>query len=215
MRRILFLILLLVFISVPGSLVLAQSGDSRGAEISAPVPGSPLKGVVSIVGTTAMAGFQSWEITFSYVSDTTGSWFLIDEGQEIITQSEISQWDTATITDGDYNLRLTIFLEGGRREHYVVEQLRVRNYSPVETITPIPSITPTPYTETPLPSETPTVTQPHTDTPIPDTPTPLPTNPATITQNDITNSISQGVAGAAAVFVLIGLYISVKRMLRR
>jgi hypothetical protein len=215
MRRNLFMLLTLVLACVPGFSALAQSGDSPVVEISAPIPGIPLKGVISIDGTTAMTGFQSWEITFGYANDSTGSWFLIDEGQEIITQSEITQWDTATITDGDYNLRLTIYLEGGRREHFIVNGLRVRNYSPVETITPIPSQTPTPYTETPLPSQTPTVTQAPTETSIPNTPTPLPTNPATITQNDITNSLSRGAAGAAAVFVLIGFYISIKRMLRR
>jgi hypothetical protein len=215
MHRIFFALLILVLMFIPGFGVAAQSGDSTGAGIGAPTPGSPLKGLVTIEGTTALDGFLSWEITFNYVSDTTGSWFLIAEGDQAITQGELTQWDTNTITDGDYNLRLTVFLEGGRREHFVVNNLRVRNYSPIETVTPTPTLTSTPYTETPRPSLTATITQPPSETPVPDTPTPLPTNPVIITQNDITNSLTRGAAGAAVAFVLVGLYLSIKRIFRR
>jgi hypothetical protein len=200
---------------IPGFGMNAQNGDSPNVQISAPAPGTPLKGLVSVEGSTLIDGFQSWELTFSYASDTTGTWFLIAEGNAAIDGGELAQWDTTTITDGDYNLRLSVFLEGGRREHYVVENLRVRNYSPIETITPTPSLTPTPFTETPLPSQTPTLTQPPTETPLPDTPTPLPTNPVTITQGNLNNSLTRGAAGAAAAFVLVGLYLSIKRMLRK
>jgi len=215
MRRLFFVFLTLVLTFIPTLRAIAQSGDSPGAGISAPSLGSPLKGLVTIEGTTAIDGFLSWEITFSYAGDTTGSWFLIAEGDQTITQGELAQWDTNTITDGNYNMRLTIFLEGGRREHFLVTDLRVRNYSPIETVTPTPTLTSTPYTETPRPSMTATVTQLPSETPIPDTPTPLPTNPVIITQNDITNSLTRGAAGAAAAFVLVGLYWSIKRILRR
>jgi hypothetical protein len=215
MRRLFFVVLTLILTFIPSFGAVAQSGYSPGAGISAPTPGSPLKGLVTIEGTTTLDGFLSWEITFNYASDTTGSWFLIAEGNQAITQGELTQWDTNTITDGDYNFRLTIFLEGGRREHFVVNNLRVRNYSPIETVTPTPTLTPTPYTETPRPSLTATITQPPSETPIPDTPTPLPTNPVIITQNDITNSLTRGAAGAAAAFVLVGLYLSIKRIFRK
>jgi hypothetical protein len=215
MRRLFFSILILILIGIPGFGVAAQSGDPPGVQISAPPPDTPLKGLVSIEGSTLIDSFQSWELAFGYAADTTGTWFLIAEGDAAISGGELAQWDTTTISDGDYNLRLSVFLEGGRREHYVVENLRVRNYSPIETITPTPSLTPTPYTETPLPSQTPTTTQQPTETPLPDTPTPLPTNPVTITQGNINNSLMRGAAGAAAAFVLVGVYLSIKRILRK
>ena len=214
MRRIFFVLLSLILICVPGLSVVAQSGDSD-IEISAPTAGTPLKGLVTIEGSTAIQGFHSWELTFGYAGDTTGTWFLITEGAEPISQGELTQWDTTIITDGDYNLRLTVYIQGGRREHYVVNDLRVRNYSTIETVTPTPTLTPTPYTETPRPSLTPTATQPATETTIPDTPTPLPTNPVTIPQSKINNSLMRGAAGAAAAFVLVGMYLSVKRMIRK
>ena len=199
----------------PDFRVLAQTENSPGVEISAPAPGTPLQGLVTIEGSTVAEGFQSWEINFGYANDATGTWFLIAEGEAQITRGELTQWDTTMITDGDYNLRLTVYLQGGQREHYIVDDLRVRNYSPIETITPTPTLTPTPYTETPRPSLTPTTTQPPSETPIPDTPTPLPTNPVTITQSNINNSLLRGAAATAAAFLLVGLYLSVKRMIRK
>lgn len=215
MRRTFLVALTIGLMFIPGIRVLAQAGETPGVEISAPTSGTPLQGLVSIEGNTIAEGFQSWEITFSYAQDTTGTWFLISEGEAQITNGELAQWDTTTITDGDYNLRLTVYLQGGQREHYVVENVRVRNYSPIETITPTPTVTPTPYTVTPRPSLTPTVTQPPSETPVPDTPTPLPTNPVTITQGNINNSLMRGAAGATAAFVLVGLYLSVKRLIRK
>ena len=215
MRRLFVFILILAASFAPGFWVFAQTGNSPGVEITAPVPGSPLKGLVTIEGSAAADGFRSWEITFGYADDTTGTWFLIAEGDEPVTRNELTQWDTTTITDGNYNLRLTVFLEGGQRRHFIVENLRVRNYSPVETITPTPTLTSTPYTVTPLPSVTPTITPRPTQTPVPPTATPLPTNPAVITRSDLTNGLTRGAAGAAAAFMLIGLYISIKKMIFR
>lgn len=215
MRRIIIMILSLLWLVIPASWVAAQSEDSAGVAITAPSPGTPLQGTVSIEGSTINEGFNSWEITFGYVSDSTGTWFLIAEGDEQVERGELTQWDTTTITDGNYNLRLTVYLEGGRRDHYVVNDLRVRNYTPIETITTTPTLTHTPFTETPRPSLTPTSTIQPSETPTPEPATPLPTNPVTITQRDINNSLIRGAAGALAAFVLIGLYLSIKRIFRR
>jgi hypothetical protein len=215
MRRFLHFTLIIWWMFAPGFRVFAQSEDSPGVEISAPAPGTPLQGLVTIVGSTVAQGFQSWEVNFSYNQDITGTWFLIAEGDSQITRGELTQWDTTMITDGDYNLRLTVYRDDGQREHFIVNDLRVRNYSPIETITPTPTLTPTPFTVTPRPSLTPTATQPPSETPLPDTPTPLPTNPVTITQSNITNSILRGAAGTAAAFLLVGLYISIKKMIRK
>lgn len=215
MRRFIFVILTLMTFHLPVSWVAAQTGDSAAVTITSPTAGTPLQGTVTIKGKTLVEGAISWEITFGYANDSSGTWFLIAEGEEQISLGELTQWDTTTITDGDYNLRLTVYLQGGRREHHIVNNLRVRNYSPIETITPTPTLTSTPFTETPRPSLTPTGTTQPTETLIPSTPTPLPTNPVTITQSDINNSLIQGAAGALAAFVLIGLYLSIKRIIRK
>jgi hypothetical protein len=215
MRRFISLFLALLGMVVQASWVAAQSADSAGVAITAPSSGTPIQGTVNIEGSTLIENFISWEITFSYANDSTGTWFLIAEGDEQVSSGVLTQWDTTTISDADYNLRLTVFIDGGRREHFVIDNLRVRNYSPIETITPTPTLTSTPFTETPRPSLTPSDTAQPTDTAIPNTPTPLPTNPATITKSDINNSLMRGAAGALTAFVVIGLYLSIKRMVQK
>lgn len=124
MRRFFFVILALLEMLGPASWVAAQSDDSAGVEITAPSPSTPLQGTVTIEGSTIMEGFISWEITFGYASDSTGTWFLMAEGDEQVSSGELTQWDTTTITDGNYSLRLTVYVQGGRREHYVVNDLQ-------------------------------------------------------------------------------------------
>jgi hypothetical protein len=207
----LFLCMLSVLLS-PQVVVQAQDLDNRQGEISSLEDGQAARGIVPIQGNTQVGAFLSWELNFGYSSDTTGTWFLIAEGDEPIEDGLLSEWDTTRITDGIYNLRLTIFLEGGRRSHTTVEGIRVRNYTPIETNTPIPTFTSTPYTLTPLP-ETPTATA--TETPVPASPTPLPTNPLVVPTSVFSYSILRGMAGALAFFVIIGLYTTIKRTLKK
>ncbi len=174
-----------------------------------------LRGIADIRGTTAITGVVSWELAFGYANDTTGTWFLIAENNTSIQNGLLADWDTTLIADGNYNLRLTLFFEENRRSHLIVENIRVRNYTAIETLTPTASITPTPFTETPVPSQTPTPTVVPTHTSIPSTPTPLPTNPVEISHQDINNQFLRGAAGAAALFIVIGLYGSIRQKLQR
>ena len=207
--RILFLIGLILL--QPVKLVSAQDTIA----ITSLSAGEAIRGVVSITGITATEGFLFWELTFGYAGDTTGTWFLLDEGEGPIEDGILTEWDTTTITDGTYNLRLTVNLEEGRRTHFIIPDLRVRNYTVIETITPTPTLTLTPFTLTPEPTTTLTATVPPTETPIPNTPTPLPTNPVEISNADVSSSLVRGVAGVFAAFLIVGVYTSIKRSVRK
>ncbi len=91
----------------------------------------------------------------------------------------------------------------------MVEGLRVRNYTPIETDTPAPTATQAPG-EPPPPTLTPTASP----TPVYATPTPLPPNPLQVSTQEVTDTFLRGALGAAAVFALLGLYHSVRRKLR-
>ncbi len=214
MRRLIFLGILLVMGIFP-TIQRVQAQGSAEPNISTPEEGSPLQGLTPIRGTTAVNDFVSWELTFGYANDTTGTWFFLSEGEESISNDILIDWDTATVTDGNYNLRLTVYLTEGRRDHFIIRDLRIRNYTPIETVTPTPTLTHTPYTVTPLPSQTPTLTPIPSETPVPPTPTPLPTNPVVITTGDINYSLLRGAAGALAVFMTIGLYSTLRKSLRK
>jgi hypothetical protein len=86
------------------------------------------------------------EVSFAYGSDAGRTWFLIQESQQPVSGGALATWDTTTLTDGDYDLRLLVSLKDGTQQQVVVKGLRVRNYTPVEasspTVTPLVSATP-------------------------------------------------------------------------
>jgi hypothetical protein len=223
MRRLIFLLLTAISLLSPGSLGLAQgetpappaepTGTTGKPAIQFPLPGQALQGTVSISGTTAIADFQSAEIDFAYADNPLNTWFLIAQSQAPVDNGELAQWDTTTISDGVYSLRLTVTQIDGSQQSVTINGLRVRNYTPIETNTPIP-ITPT---NTPVPGDTavPTITPTPTATPIPPTATSLPPNPAQLSTTDILGSAGKGALAILGLFVLIGFYRSIRSISRR
>ena len=176
--------------------------------IRSPEPGQALQGSVNILGNTAVPGFISAELAFAYASSANNpakTWFLIIEMDQPVSDGTLAQWDTNTITDGNYDLRLRVKRQDGSQDEAIVSGVRVRNYTPVETDTPTP-VTPTATTvpgNTPVPSSTPT-------SPAKPTPTPLPTNPAEITSADVSASLGKGALAILGLFALMGIYALVK-----
>jgi hypothetical protein len=187
--------------------------------IESPGGGEALQGLVQIAGSADPDGFSAYEIAFGYAGDTTGTWFLITERGDPVSDGRLAEWDTFRITDGDYNLRLAVTLDDGSLLEVFVEGLRVRNYSPVETSTPTPIPSPTATATVDLTaafvaaSQTPTPTDAGSPLP-PATPTPLPTNPARISGGEITYSLARGAAGVLAAFILLGMYTSIRNARR-
>jgi hypothetical protein len=202
------LILILAWMSLP----LSVHAQGSGSVITGPTAGQALQGVVTITGTSAVPGFASAEISFAYVDDPTGTWFFIDQTTTPVADGTLATWDTSTLTDGDYTLRLSVTLQNGTTQNYDVPGLRVRNYTPVETATPTLALP----TDTPPPGATaaPTITLTPTISPIPPTITPLPPNPVVVTPTDITFNIIRGVLIAVAVFAVVGLVFAIARLRR-
>jgi hypothetical protein len=198
--------------------VAAPPAQNSGLQIRAPVGGQALQGTVVISGTTVVDGFFSYEVGFGFVGDETGTWFLIAEGQEPVVDAPLAEWDTFAISDGNYNLRLLVNFVDGSTQSTIVEGIRVRNYSEIETSTPTPRPTrtatpdgtgtalvsftePPPATETPEPSAT----------ALPPTATALPPNPAGISGDQILNVLIRAGSGVLAALILLGLYTSLRR----
>jgi hypothetical protein len=170
---------------------------------------------VAITGSIAAPGFQSAELTFTYANDTTHTWFWIADMARPINGT-LAEWDTTTLTDGDYTLRLVVIRTEGSPVEIVIAGLRVRNYTPIETNTPAPTPTLT-APLTPAPWELPAA--PPTLTPLPTsarpTLTPLPTNPALLTTQDITLSLGRGALGLLGAFALLGIYLYWRKLMRK
>ena len=188
---------MILFIS---AVTVGNVAAQAGPVVLSPRAGEVLQGVVSIKGSSDVAGFVSAEAAFAYAGDNTGTWFLIGTSNQPVHLDILASWDTTTITDGDYVLRVRVFLKDGSFLDVLIPNLRVRNYTPVETPTPAPTALQA--------TATPTLTL--TVTPFP-TPTALPLNPAVLTPRDVSKSIAYGGLGAILFLVILGVYIGLRR----
>ena len=181
--------------------------------ITSPTSGAALRGDISITGSTFLDDFQSAVLTFAYSHDPTNTWFFIGENSQPITNGVLTHWDTTTLTDGEYTLRVTVTTTDGKQIIATIMGLRIRNYTPIETDTPTPippetyTPTPVPPTTTPLPGDTaiPTITLTPTITQRPPTLTPLPSNPIQLSRQEILDSFIKGGLIVVGIFALGGI----------
>jgi hypothetical protein len=199
---------LLFFLPFLLSLIAAQ--DSSAVAISFPVPNDVLRGRVNIIGSTNVPDFVSAQLDFSYASSPADTWFPVQTLSQPVVESLLYTWDTTTITDGDYILRLRVFVSGGSFQEVTIP-LKLQN----DTIPATPTVivpTSTPEQETiliPTPfllasSATPT------DLPHP-TPSPLPANPASLEPGTILFSLGRGALVILGLFAFAGLILRLRR----
>jgi hypothetical protein len=182
-------------------------------QIIAPKPGQALQGNIPVVVDTTVQKFQSVELDFAYANNPTKTWFLIYQGLQPVSNGPLVAWDTSLLTDGEYDLRMVITFLDGSQQNVDVTGLRVRNYTPVETDTPVPA-TPTspPATaEAPLPTITPTFLP----SASPAAATPLPRNPAELQQQDVWFNAGKGALAVVGLFALAWLYQAVRSIGRQ
>jgi len=224
MRHASLIILLCIIVISARPASAAQSGafsaqvtPAPPVAVLAPLPGQPVQGMVAVHGTTGVEGFQYAEVSFGYANDTTATWFLIARSTLPVTDGLITTWDTTTITDGNYNLRLVVALADGRQVLLFVPGLRVRNYSPIETDTPTPippTATSAPGVTPIIPTATPAATATVTPTPLRPTPTSLPTNPAEVADAALLSSLATGATAVLAGFAALGGYLALRVWLK-
>jgi hypothetical protein len=195
-----FLLLSLVF------LLAAQ--ESPPIAITSPAPDEILRGQVTITGKVDVPSFVSAQLDFAYASNPTDTWFTIQTFSQPLADSTLATWDTASITDGDYILRLRVSFEDGTFQEVTVPIKIGNDFVP----TPTPEPTSTPQADSvliPTPfllaaSPTPT------DVPRP-TPTALPSNPVSLAQNQIYASLGRGALVILGLFALAGIIMRVRR----
>jgi hypothetical protein len=176
-------------------------------EIISPAPGAALQGTVSILGTTDIHNFSFYEIAFAYDEGEESSWFELKSAKKMIREGELATWDTTTIADGAYMLRLRVHLENGDTKDVIVRGLRVRNYSIVETNTPQPAGA---LEATSATDESTSIVPPNT--PVP---TVVPSNPAQITPGQVTRFLVGGALLTAVGFFCMGLFFAMRYSQKR
>ena len=182
-----------------------------------PSPGQVLQGKIAIQATTTAAAIKSAELLFGYQDDPTGTWFLLwewpgqntpgpDQEQPFL-KPQIYEWDTTTLTDGNYTLKLVVTLEDGSQTEAKIPGLRVRNYTPIETSVPSGETTSLVITPTINPALLIPIVEP--------SPLPQPTNPAQLTPAQIGDSMRLAIIWMFAVFLLMGIYIYLRSISRQ
>ncbi|MEW6179022.1 MAG: hypothetical protein AB1522_03740 [Chloroflexota bacterium] len=205
MQRWLIGLFFLLFLSP--SLALAQAG--LGVEILNPAPDQVLQGVIEIQAQISPDDVLSYELLFGYAgASEEGSLFLLAQGEEINPPTPLYLWDTTLIPDGDYRLVLRVRSSGGETEEDVVEPLRVRNYTAVDTPAPAENNAATAViTETPTPISTPT--------PLQSTPLSVRPNPGSIQPSWWLGSVLRGISGIILLFLLLGIYVTLRKNRKR
>lgn len=174
--------------------------------ISSPVPGQAVQGLVEIIGSANPDSFEKYSLSFYLQDSTNQTGFLIESNSESVESGKLGNWETSNITDDTYMLELRVSQTDGNELVFLVEDIRVRNYTAIETSTPEPIIAPTELvaTQTAISGED-KVIAPNTTPPSEVAP-----NPAEINLNDLQNSIVQGVILGGAGLALLILYILIK-----
>jgi hypothetical protein len=203
LMKLRFLLLFVLF------LVAAQwRQGATPVAITSPAPDEILRGQVTITGKVDVPSFVSAQLDFAYASNPTNTWFTIQTLSQPIADSTLATWDTTSITDGDYILRLRVNFEDGTVQEVTVavkignDVLPTPTLEPTSTSEPDAVLIPTPF----LLAASPTPT----DVPRP-TPTALPSNPVSLRQNQIYASLGRGALVILGLFALAGIIIRVRR----
>ena len=199
MKRRLFLLLVLLLLA-------AQ--DAPPVAITSPLPDELLRGQVTISGRLDVPAFVSAQLEFTYASNPTDTWFNIQSFSQPLADTSLAVWDTTTITDGDYVLRLRVTLEDGTVQEATVpitignDVLPTATAEPTSTPEPAAVLIPTPFlvAASPTPTELPRPT-----------PTTLPTNTVSIGQNAVYASLGRGALVILGLFALTGLILRARR----
>jgi hypothetical protein len=199
MQRIFLWSTLLLFLFFPTSSAKALQQAEYEIKLISPGEGSAVQGLVEILGTTDTDDFVDYEISFSIMTEDSPTWFPIFYSQVAVDEGALAEWNTSTLTDGTYSIKLLVNLLDQEPFILIIENIRVRNYSPIETSTPAP-------TRTTMPGELPTATA----SPLPPTVTAIPDNPAQINRTDINSALKWGIGTTIFSLILLGLYSSRK-----
>lgn len=190
------------------------------AFITFPANNEVVRGVISITGSATHPAFDRFQVAYAQEPVSgNNAWVIIGvERREQVVNGELTVWDTRTVPDGSYSLRLRVVRTDGNYGEIEARQVVVANSQPTETATSLaPAVAPPTITPTPLPP-TPTVViaQPVVDTPTPRPlavvgalPTPRPTSSGAIPLPNVevdTSQLRSGCLWGAGAMLIVFLF---------
>lgn len=173
-------------------LLFSNSQATTNPTISNPGEGEVVEGIVEIRGNVPANNFASAKLSYAYAGENVEDWFLIANIDAPKQDEVLGVWDTTTITDGTYQIRLRVRTASGEKQDVLLTGIQVANYSRSDKLADDPTTT-TPetfFTQVPMPS-------------IEPSPTSLPANPATITTDDLRGTAITGLLIGIGLVVLV------------
>lgn len=189
----------LVLIPILGSYLQAQTPAE--ALISQPKQGEVVQGVVQVTGTASATGFAGYDLAFAFENSASQNWFSISSSNQPVNNDVLGSWDTTTITDGDYSLKLTIRLQDGTQQEAIVQHVLVRNYTAGSSANNSMNATPDANQGDKQAAN--------------DLQPAITANDAALAQTELLRSIYLGLAVGLGVVVVLAIYLWLRRLLRR
>lgn len=206
----------------------ATLAQAPNAAITAPADGQELHDVATITGSANHPEFNRYELAIGPDPNPSDAWQVFNTTNLPVDNNVLGLWDTRTVADGTWALRLRVVRKDSNYDEVVVRGLRVSNQGPADTPTPLASET------TPIPTSdsngaatvpgvestlrtipTVLVEQPPTSLPAAVAPGALPTpnRPGTrsssaaslVNLNWMTTTCLSGALAAGLVFALLGV----------
>ncbi len=172
--------------------------------ILSPKDGDVLQGNVVISGTVTGVGLQYADISFQYQDSTSSEWFLIEQINQVIIDDSMINWETSSVADGNYRLRILAQYSDGHQLEAISQKLRIRNYTTIETLVVTPSgslATPGQLLETSSVLLSPTAIA---------TATEMPKNELSLTFGDMGKSAMNGAITGVLLLVVLGLWLIIR-----
>jgi len=173
--------------------------------IVTPKDGEVLQGNVAINGTVTGVGLQYADIGFQFQDTTSSEWFLIARVNQAVIDENLTNWETSTVADGDYRLRVMAQYSDGHQLEVVSQNLRVRNYTPIETIEATAGGPQATAMQNNL-SANGSVDR----TAVP-TATSMPGNKLSLTYQDLSQSAIKGAISGVLLLTVLGLWLIIRR----
>ena len=107
--------------------------------ITSPVPGSIVSGMVSVIGSALHPQFLQYQVEFGPDPNANNLWYPVTSMIFTpVNNGVLGSWNTTSVQDGAYLLRLRVYLRDGTTLSTVSNFIQVRNGRP----TPVPTATP-------------------------------------------------------------------------
>ncbi len=215
------LVCLLLLSALPLLAARPMQQGSQGV-IQSPQSNAIVRGTVTIVGSATLPDFQFYKVEWGRGANQTEWQIIGDTIPTPVVNGALVQWDTTTVPDGVYTLRLHVVKQDGNYLEFYARQIVVANKRPTET--PTLEVTQVSAESTPTlmgpagPTATLAIVQPTSVIAAP-TLTPTPQRPFRVSALPTLNlsawrqSMCWGAGVMAAICVVIGVVFGLRRAL--